>query len=332
MIRLHFLLLTLLFAFTGCDNSSEKLVPDLPKDVILNKTKENIAVSVDILFVIDDSGSMSTHQRNLSKNISLFVDEIRKIEFLDYRIGVTTSSAYTGESYKEGINGNLIGQPKYIDRKTIDGDNILKSRLMVGVDGSSTEQFFQPSVLAFSPFAMKSMNSGFVRKDAFLAVIFITDAEDQSQISSQEAFDFLTQFKRGVRRRVVSYGAIIPSNSTTNCSRDEWNVKPQRIEDFIRLTQGLYFDLCDPNFGDQLAAIGENLARKATGEVYLSRRPNEKTIVVTYGTQVIPNDPLKGWVYSPRRNSLAFGPEVELSVQPQGTELAVYFEPLDPDK
>lgn len=55
---------------------------------------------VDILFVIDDSGSMGQKQNILSKNSELFIDQFLKIKSIDYHIGVTSSSVNYLKSYR----------------------------------------------------------------------------------------------------------------------------------------------------------------------------------------------------------------------------------------
>src|SRR5438105_4286858 len=68
------------------------------------------AVSTDILFVIDDSGSMSEEQANLAANLDAFIDTLVASPVRnDFRIGVTNSSveeftvtATTGTSYAAG--------------------------------------------------------------------------------------------------------------------------------------------------------------------------------------------------------------------------------------
>jgi hypothetical protein len=59
--------------------------------------------------------------------------------------------------------------------------------------------------------------------------------------------------------------------------------------------------------------------------LYLSRPPQPDTIFVTFGSQTVPNDPKKGWVFDPVRNALVFGDEIDLKEEPQGTQVEVDF-------
>ncbi|MEK6556098.1 MAG: VWA domain-containing protein [Bdellovibrionota bacterium] len=312
----------------ACTNESSKMSPDLPLPKIGDKVSNLSNPKVDILFVIDNSGSMSTHQSNLAANIDVFVDEIKNFGYLDYRIGVTTSTFYNHENSTPGYNGNLIGSPNYVDRQTRDGEEILKSRLKVGTSSPTNEIFLETVKEALSPASMAGTNAGFYRQEAYLAIIFITDAEDQGEVLAYDLHDYLVTLKNGMKSRVLSYGAIIPTNSSTNCPRDD-DSTPVQLEKFIELTGGSYFDLCDPSYGAKLADMAKDLARRVAGAIALSRRPKPSTIEVNYGTQIIPQSVTHGWVYAPATNAIIFGPQLVFDEeQPEGTRVEVKFEPV----
>lgn len=311
----------------SCSGKSDKLEPAGAPGGNEKISSDFEDPQIDILFVVDDSGSMDTHQRNLSSNISLFVDEIRKINFIDYRIGVTTSSVSMVSS-SVASRGELYGNPIFVDRNTPNGDTLLRRNLIVGTTGSGQEEFFNPVYLALTPPASTGRNAGFYRPNAYLAVIFITDAEDQSDQSSPSMnatslLNFLVQMKKGDATKILGYGAIIPSG-VRNCSRDQMD-EPRRIEEFFKLVNGQFFSLCDPTFGLQLGGVAKNLVKQVTRVVHLRRWPVIDTIKVVYGTQVVPNDYETGWVYEPSTNSIHFGEKFVLSNQPAGTQLQITF-------
>src|SRR4051812_1071137 len=80
----------------GCSPETPKKIANVPKAANDTKTTEvpqtvEVNSNVDILIVIDDSGSMDVHQQNLTKNVELFVDAISQNTLLDWRIGVITT-------------------------------------------------------------------------------------------------------------------------------------------------------------------------------------------------------------------------------------------------
>lgn len=279
--------------------------------------------SVDILFVIDDSGSMATHQSNVAQNVDLFVNELRNNQILDYHIGVINSSV-GGWNPRAAADGRLFGTPTYVERSTPNGMQALRSNLIVGTDGSADEKFFEPTALALSAPLVGTWNAGFYRPDAHLAVIFITDADDQSKGWDASTFySFLVSLKSGDKEKILPYGVFIPV-ADRNCDRSGED-RPVRIESFMRLAGGVSFGLCDPAYGQKLAEVGKILVERIGKLVYLTRPAQVDTIEVRFGSQIIPNEARSGWVYDPARNAIVLGDDIKWSVQPAGTRLSVTF-------
>ena len=79
-------------------------------------------------------------------------------------------------------------------------------------------------------------NMGFYRPDAYLMVLFISDAEDSSvNISDEGLYNFLIDLKGGVengaRDKIMAVGAIAPVNET-QCDRDPSGL-PYKVENFF---------------------------------------------------------------------------------------------------
>lgn len=314
----------------GCENPSGKLVGVPPTET--RKTEgaglQTFSPSVDILFVIDDSGSMATHQINLKNNVDLFTQGLTANKFVDYHIGVvTTDDQYY--SFRKTGGGVLVGSPNYVDRSTPRGTQVLQQNIMVGTSGSATEKSFDPIWQALSEPVLSNFNQGFYRPSAYLAVIFITDAEDQStRLNPQQLEQFLLGLKNGDSSKILSYGVIVPSNTTTACARDEART-PQRIEEFFSLTGGKYYGLCDPDYGTKLALIGEDLVERVGRRVLLDRRPILDTVQVKYGSQEIPPHPESGWSYDASENAIVLGRKITWTEQPKETIVEVLFRPVE---
>jgi len=170
---------TIVFAglFSACSPASDKLIAQPVVNYEKVDLKNNDVFrrpSVDILFVVDNSGSMSTYQQNVADNMDQFVDEFSQLKLIDYHIGVITTDS--------SDNGQLEGNPTYVEPSTVDGLRKLKNNLKVGINGSPTEELFGPTSKALSKRLLGGYNSGFYRQDAYLVVIFVSDAEDQSDI------------------------------------------------------------------------------------------------------------------------------------------------------
>lgn len=321
-----------LLGLAACENPSPKLVGEPPRETRKSEGTElqTFNPSVDILFVIDDSGSMYTHQKNMQDNVDLFTNGIATNKFVDYHIGVITTS----DNYSAHLNnggGVLSGRTKFIDRSTVNGMDILKQNIMVGTSGSGWERVFDPLNLALTEPNLSGRNVGFYRPSAYLAIVIITDAEDQSdKFDANQIHQFLLNMKKGDSSKILSYGVIIPTNDSTGCSRDEYNAPPRRIEDFFSLTKGQFYGLCDPDYGTKLARIGSDLVERIGRRVLLDRRPIIDTVEVTYGAQLIEPHPDTGWSYDATDNAIVLGRRIQWTEQPDGTTVQVYFKPAQP--
>jgi hypothetical protein len=327
LLSIFFFFLTL-----SCSDQTPKLegkppVAEKPPEKISSNTVFN--GSVDILFVVDDSGSMGSHQINLGKNLDVFVKEITQGRPIDYRIGVISTSSRV---FGAGSGGQLNGNPKWVDRNTPNAVMTLRSNLSLGISGDPEEKVFDPVFLALTEPNLSNANKGFYRKESHLVLIFITDAEDQSQVIStpQQFYDFLKVLKGGNTKKILTYGVIVPSDDQMNCQRDSFE-KPVRLETFFKLSKGQFYGLCDADYGLKLGKLAANIAKEVGRYIYLNTLPNIKTIRVVYGNQIVKSDFEKGWSYDPEFNAIVFGSSMEWSDQPDGTQVEVFFDPLIED-
>lgn len=324
--KFSFLALALGFGLVACSPATPKLIPE-PKvrndKVATDSDNFVFNPKVDIIFVVDNSGSMGVHQSNLSRNINLFVQSFSNSVQIDYNVGVVTT-----DMKNRSQTGRLQGKVRIVNRSTPNGINEMASNLIVGTNGDYEEMSFDPVVEALSQPLVGGFNAGFYRQDAHLAVIFITDAEDQSKRYTSDTFyQFLVSLK-GNKDKVLGYGVIVPTGDR-RCERDEFNATPVQIEEFLGMTVNTgknIFGLCDPNFGQNLANLSQDIARYVGGVIYLNRAPIPETIRVVYGTQSIPSHPKTGWMFDPAKNAIILGQDIVWSTQPAGTKVQVLFE------
>lgn len=173
--------------------------------------------NIDILFVIDDSGSMADKQNNLASNFPNFVNVLNTIEggLPDVHIGVVSSDMGTkgldgapgpgvgtvgqGGCANSGDDGRLqtsgaplsMGSTFISDIKQTDGSRlrnytgdlaqVFGQMARVGATGCGFEQHLHSMQRSLQN---TTANPGFLRPDAFLAVIFIADEDDCSMQSA----------------------------------------------------------------------------------------------------------------------------------------------------
>jgi hypothetical protein len=333
----------------SCSPASPKLMaePKIVYDKIdIKGDSIDYTPVVDILFVVDRSGSMAGIQSNLSSNIDLFLNGLSSMK-VDYHIGVITSDGkeYNGQSDPGCIwcsvypntHGVLQGTVKYVTPTTPNGISILKQNILVGTDGDSTEQFFGPIVKALSPemTGPGGVNSGFIRDNAYFAVVFITDADDQSPSGDtfDSTFNFLVNLKKS-KSKVLSYGILIPAKLGNalplGCTRSGEPL-PWEIENLLQLTinnKSNEMNLCDPQFGVQLTKFSKDLVKYLVGTIPLNKFPLVSTLQVFYGGKEIPADVKNGWYYDPKQNAVIMGDNVVLDDEGDGSGLKIKFDAI----
>lgn len=290
--------------------------------------------ALDILFVVDDSGSMGTHQQNLLKNVSNLVSASLK-SGVDLHAGVITTNVDSTPwqpvpGYTHG--GRLIGLANTKIAKTSDGnfERVLTENLTIGMrtDGSGTEQPFDAIRLALSEPLLSTENAGFLRPNAALAVFLLTDADDQSKDPVATYVDFLKQLKSNA---VTMHAAYIPSGHVVlpgaTCDRSGEPV-PTRIEEaltaFGTMTESI--NLCESDYSTRLGSIGSKYEMIGVRSVQFKLPAEISTIKVTYGSTVLAaGDLLRGWVYDSAKLQLQLGQFINWRSQPMGTKLVIEY-------
>lgn len=191
---------------------------------------------MDILFVIDDSGSMAEEQGNLRANFPRFVEVLDGFltadgEPLDYRIGVTTTGRPTTVEIRfpptfpfppmtmmeNGPNGALLRSERcgmrrpWIERSDPDVSGTFSCIASVGTSGSSIEMPLLMTQRAVSDRIADGSNAGFLRDDALLAVVILTDENDCSRTDDPIVIEIPDPFSGGVMAAVDHCDPTLPA-------------------------------------------------------------------------------------------------------------------------
>ena len=144
---------------------------------------------VDLLLVVDDSCSMAPAQTGLAAAVEV-LDEVRIERAADVRIGVITT-----DMDDSSRSGRLIGTPAILDGNTPNLLETLRDRVQPGIDGSGDEQGILAAYTALTPPLVNQDNAGFLRPDADLVVVIVSDENDFSPRSPT-----ISQVIRGLRQ------------------------------------------------------------------------------------------------------------------------------------
>ena len=306
------LFLGLAFLTLGCSEPNQQKLTPLSQ---LYNQEKNLKISkpqLDVLFVIDNSGSMRGHQNNLRRQMMGFIDALREFNSLDFHMGVITTDSYKFVA-------------PYVTHESHDLISKVEQMVNVGTSGDYTEKVFDP--------LMGSLNSseqrGFYRKDALLNIIFVTDADDQSATyDSLSAYEGLLSFKNRNPDKISVVGVYIPEGEKTRigCDRDGVSA-PKRLGNFLKLTQGWGVSLCDDNFGPEFKRRTLELVEKLRHIVIpLEFPPDLETLKIFYGGKLVPKN--VNWSYNPEKVALEIFVEGKLPEVKAGEGFTVKYRPV----
>ncbi len=263
---------------------------------------------VDILFVIDDSGSMGNEQRSLGTNFAVFIKWALTLK-VDFQIGITTtdidgSNPFGGQKHTPG---GLRGSPKIMTSHTPNLERIFRQNANVGTHGSATECGLEAAKLALSPpLSTTGANKGFLRKDASLSIITISDEPDQSTQPVQFYINFFRNIK-GIRNPgMFRYNVVIGYDPVTKKNQCPANGQAQatsngRYVAVANATNGVIASICNNNWASTLSKIGA-VTFGLRKQFFLSRPADPKSIVIKVNGKVVSS----GWTYSATDNSIVF--------------------------
>lgn len=216
---------------------------------------------VDFLFVIDDSGSMSEEQVALVANFPAFIAGIEAtLETVDsIHVGVTTTDEYVDNIPDCQQLGALVVQTtagtcgpyeeggNYMTEED-DLDVAFGCAALVGTQGDSFERPMEAMVNAVTGVyaGEDGCNEGFIRTDALLVVVIITDESDSTSPGSPMSwYQAVVDAKLGIPENVVVVSLINVPGSGCN-SFDP----AQGIADFTAMfgVNGFMAEICLPDF------------------------------------------------------------------------------------
>ena len=237
---------------------------------------------MDILFVIDNSGSMGEEQTNLVANFPTFI-QVLDASGLEYRVAVTTTArdysynmvtpfgsipeSTSGESGEMLKKGSMT--KRWIDKGDPDVSGTFSTLANVGTSGSGDEMPLGAIRDAFEDRMADGTNTGFRRTDALLGVVVLTDENDCSYEQSvnlnfgeslcssqmeppQNYKTFLDQYTGNSSRWAT---ALIAGPGPGPCSSSFGNAdEATRLKDFKNSvgTNAIMSSICDGNLSTGL--------------------------------------------------------------------------------
>jgi hypothetical protein len=289
---------------------------------------------VDILFVVDNSGSMQDDQNILAQSFGSFIKAFREKD-VDAHFGIVTTdttaaSARSGNKpywedgklngyYRPGP-GNLLS--KFASSIWLDSEdkNLVghfTANVRVGTKGSGSEQGLQSIELALADakIGRGGFNEGFLRDEAMLSLVVVSDEDNDIRDGStpEQLIDRvktrLGQVK-GSKSRGYSCDLVINSSIPAPARPVSYPLNNYVTHPY----PNVYNKAADKmgcrkldiarDWGKDLSRIGYDIANQAEKEFKLSNKPIDGTIVVKIDGRVVPEDSTNGYVYHADRNTI----------------------------
>ncbi len=256
---------------------------------------------VDILFVVDNSQSMSDDQYQLGQHFGAFLEPFVGAGF-DWHIGVISTDL---QDENQGGRLHPFGDTLWIDPTTEDPEFVFSMLVDVGTAGAAAEAGIGCTWRAIAEHG-DAYNAGFYRARAALHVVIVSDEED----ATPDLFLTLADFQEWILELKGSGAGSVSFNSIVNpvgCPCPGAESAGVRYISVTNTVGGVMWDLHDPyGWTPVLDAIASSITELGD-EFFLSRQPvidtievhiqDDTTIPVALGDEVF---------YDAVRNSVVF--------------------------
>jgi hypothetical protein len=228
--------------------------------------------AVDFLFVIDNSGSMGLQQTQLLNSFPGFIQAIEDtLDTVDtLHLGVVTSDAYSQNEAGCNVLGGLVTKTQMAtctpfaegNRFVTEADDIASEFnciAQIGTFGSGLEMPVSALVESISPEmnAVDACNEGFIRDDAVLVVVVITDdpPHEPSWDDANPDWDTsgwhqaLVDAKDGNEEALVVIG-FVPFGDVS-CMVPSFMIESPNLINFVNSfnEQGILASVCEDDYG-----------------------------------------------------------------------------------
>lgn len=336
-----------LLSIIGCETKKARYFSILADANTYTQNVNYEPRKIDILWIIDNSGSMETSQQNLAANFQSFMTKFQTLKF-DYHMGVGATDAWknlfddtlTFSRLRDGADTTSHSGTFIIDRDTPNVMEAFTTNVQLGIKGSGDERAFQSLQATLSD----SNNKSFRRGDAFLAVIIVSDEDDFSHDSRifnnsnyndpnlhkvKKYIDFLDTYTGRLDPSLPANYSVSTITVTDKACQDELNkdgfarYPGVRYMELANQTGGTIGSLCAP-FANTLSNISDAIASYSS--VFpLSRLPIKETIRVYVADKFIPEDEKNGWTYRESDNSILFHGS---ALPASGDKILIDFDPV----
>lgn len=249
---------------------------------------------VDILLVVDNSGSMLGYQLLLGARFHEFISAFVEAD-VDYHIGVVTTTielpspggACDAEDIAAIPSAGHLVDGRYLTTTSPDAEQAFRELVAVGACGNGDERGLESARLALSPEALRGPNYGFVREAAALSVIFVSDEQDNSPAPVHDYVEAFYDVKGQRERGAFNASALVVTDTEDCIVPAPGSSAGTRYTAVAEQTGGVVANLCNSNFADVVTQLSLNTSR-VRDTFFLSDWPDPATLEVSVDQEVLP--------------------------------------------
>lgn len=287
----------------------------------------------DLLFVVDDSGSMGSEIAAVRAGLDAFVANLQSKRVVDYQVATTTTDALSSTISKYG---KLVRSTSGVEvvtsqmaNPTLEMADILSNIPLAQTNTSGFEMGLRAAELAITQFG-----SQFMRPNVQLAVMILSDEEDQSctagegcrgsggvPVGMQIPISYYANFFKTQANAITVYPIVgLPTDTCANV----YSKGPRYLELQRLLGVGMTGSICQ----NQLDESFQNIARELSGLVCykLSKVATGSEIQVRVNAAVTPGNSNNGYRFEKESNSICFTGE---HVPGEGATIVVNYEAIE---
>jgi hypothetical protein len=262
------------------------IVPEVRE--VLTQYEVKQSNKVDLLMIIDNSGSMQYEQKNMAQRVGSMMN---LLQGLDYKIGITTTDP-SNTTYGDGrlVQMNGLAAGTFVLDKSVPlstAQTVLGNTLQRKETGSGSEQAIYATYRALERYFDpndKGPHKGLFRTDAALAALVISD-EDESANNFKNKPENLINFvktkwpgKPFAFHSIITRPGDVACKNTNGAAYGEIYKKISELTGFGATGGALIGDVCASDYATQLAGIGNSI-KEMVNIIELSCQPYGSTSI-----------------------------------------------------
>ncbi len=280
----------------GCSNQNFQTI-NTDDEFLASAT---YSFDVDVLWIIDNSyKTMEKHQDRIAQKMDAFYNGLL-INNANFRIAATTM-----DMDLSGDQGELLGSTPVVSKTTPNVVVKLKELLKRGGQGANAERGLLAMKTALRKERDKGQAAKFLRDQALLVVVFVTDDDDFSVGTVNEYKNFLDDLKgentQSEQNWIVNYIGVVDLNDPRCTTYGSYSARGEDYLELANISGGVVESICNTDFSSYVNQINIRL-KSVLNRYQLDSKPILDSLTVYINGVLVRKDIMNGWSYDGEKN------------------------------